>query len=80
MNKIKYYIFFYILFKHFYFGYFVCYDSIPFVNLCIFIYLFIYLISRRFCPKRLTNEGNRSNQNQQKSNNMQVLYVYVNYQ
>ncbi len=25
-------------------------------------------------PKRLTNEDNRSNQNQQKSNNMQVLW------
>uniref|UniRef100_A0A673LR20 Rap guanine nucleotide exchange factor 2 n=1 Tax=Sinocyclocheilus rhinocerous TaxID=307959 RepID=A0A673LR20_9TELE len=30
--------------------------------------------SRCFYPKQLTNEDNRSNQNQQKSNNMQVLY------
>ncbi len=34
----------------------------------LFIYLVIY---RRFYPKRLTHY--RSNQNQQKSNNMQVL-------
>ncbi len=32
------------------------------------------LFSKRFYPKRLTNEDNLSNQNQQKSNNMQVLY------
>ncbi len=30
----------------------------------------ILLFSRRFYPKRLTNEDNRRNQNQQKSNNM----------
>ncbi len=36
---------------------------------------FIYILSfsRHFYPKRLTNEDNGSNQNQQKSNNMQVL-------
>ncbi len=38
------------------------------------IYIYILLFSRCFYPKRLTNEENRSNQNQQKSNNMQVLY------
>ncbi len=39
-----------------------------------FIYL-IYLFSHLAdaCPKQLTNEDNRSNQNQQKSKNMQVL-------
>ncbi len=31
-------------------------------------------VCRRFYPKRLTNEDNRSNQNQQKNNNMQVLW------
>ncbi len=36
------------------------------------IFTFCYLVG--FYPKRLTNEENRSNQNQQKSNNMQVLY------
>ncbi len=30
----------------------------------------IYLFSRHFYPNRLTNKDNRSNQNQQKSNNM----------
>ncbi len=34
---------------------------------------YIYAFSRRFFPKRLTNEDNRSNQNEQKSNDMQVL-------
>ncbi len=38
-----------------------------------FIYIYI-LFSRRFYPKRLTNEDNRSNQTKQKSNNMQVLH------
>ncbi len=38
------------------------------------IYIYILLFSRCFYPKRLTNKYNRSNQNQQKSNNMQVLY------
>ncbi len=32
-----------------------------------------FTFSRRFYPKRLTNEDNRSNQNQQKSNDTQVL-------
>ncbi len=32
------------------------------------------LFSRSFYPKQLTSEDNRSNQNQQKSNNMQVLW------
>ncbi len=41
----------------------------------IYIYIiFTLFFSRRFYAKRLTNEENRSNQNQQKSNNMQVLY------
>ncbi len=35
---------------------------------------FTLSFSRRFYPKRLTNEDNGSNQNQQKSNEMQVLY------
>ncbi len=35
---------------------------------------FTFTFSRRFNPKRLTNEDNRSNQNLQKSNNMQVLW------
>ncbi len=37
------------------------------------IYIYI-LFSRGFYPKQLTNEENRSNQNQQKSNDTQVLY------
>ncbi len=36
--------------------------------------VYSFTFSRRFCPKRLTNEDIRSNQNQQKSNNMQVLW------
>ncbi len=40
----------------------------------IYIIFTFLLFSRHFYPKRLTNEDNRSNQNQQKSNNMQVLY------
>ncbi len=43
--------------------------------LCGYFFFFFFLsFSRRFCPKRLTNEDNRSNQNQQKSNNMHVLW------
>ncbi len=34
---------------------------------------FTFTFSRHFYSKRLANEDNRSNQNQQKSNNMQVL-------
>uniref|UniRef100_A0A672QWP8 Novel immune-type receptor 12 n=1 Tax=Sinocyclocheilus grahami TaxID=75366 RepID=A0A672QWP8_SINGR len=37
-------------------------------------YIEMFLFSKRFYPNRLTNEGNRSNQNQQKSNDIQVLY------
>ncbi len=37
------------------------------------IYTFCYLADA-FIQKRLTNEDNISNQNQQKSNNMQVQY------
>ncbi len=37
------------------------------------MYIYIYAFSRRFYPKRLTNEENGSNQNQQKSNDTQVL-------
>ncbi len=46
-------------------------------SLFIFIYLFSHLADAFILDKsrvgRLTNEDNRSNQNQQKSNNMQVL-------
>ncbi len=35
-----------------------------------YIYIYILLFSRRFYPNRLTDEDNRSNQNQQKRNNM----------
>ncbi len=37
-------------------------------------YIYILLFSRCFYPKQLTNEDNESNQNQQKSNDMQVLW------
>ncbi len=37
------------------------------------LYLHYIYIHIRFYPKRLTNEDNGSNQNQQKSNDMQVL-------
>ncbi len=37
------------------------------------IYIFTFTFSRHFYSKRLTNEDNGSNQNQQKSNDMQVL-------
>ncbi len=37
------------------------------------MYIYIYEFSRRFYPKRLTNEENGSKQNQQKSNDTQVL-------
>ncbi len=39
---------------------------------CTFTFIFSHLADA-FYPKRLTNEDNGSNQNQQKSNNMQVL-------
>ncbi len=38
-----------------------------------YIYIYIKSFSRRFYTKRLTNEDNGSNQNQQKSNDTQVL-------
>ncbi len=38
------------------------------------IFWLTFTLSRRFYPKRRTNEDIRSNQNQQKSNNMQVLW------
>ncbi len=37
-------------------------------------YITLCYLAEAFIQKRLTNEDNRSNQNQQKSNNMQVLY------
>ncbi len=37
------------------------------------IFIYIYSFSKCFYPKRLTNEDNGSNQNQQKSNDMLVL-------
>ncbi len=40
----------------------------------IYIIFTFLLFSRGFYPKRLPNEDNRINQNQQKSNTMQVLY------
>ncbi len=33
-----------------------------------------FTFSRHFYPKRITNEDNGNNQNQQKSNDMQVVY------
>ncbi len=44
------------------------------ITMWLYIYLVIYLFksfSRRFCPKRLTNEGNRSNQN------ITQLWLYI---
>ncbi len=38
------------------------------------MYIYILLFNQCFYPKQLTTEDNRSDQNQQKSNNMQVLY------
>ncbi len=35
------------------------------------------VIPQMFYPKRLTNEDNGSNQNQQKSNDMQVLWQVI---
>ncbi len=47
------------------------------IIIIIYIYIYIQSISRHFYPKRLTNEDNRSNQNQQKSNKMQVLWQVI---
>ncbi len=47
------------------------------IIIIIYIYIYIQSISRHFYPKRLTNEDNRSNQNQQKSNKMQVLLQVI---
>ncbi len=38
-----------------------------------YIYIVTLLFSRRFYPKQLTNEDNRSNENQQKSNNESAM-------